>query len=93
MYRERMGRYLTPPTQYATMSPEERSRRERWEAMGKAKVSHPAHGAVVVPHNSNLSALLCAAEVWGCNWLEIKDAEVWAAEPGTPAVKMPIHYK
>lgn len=93
MYRERMGRSLTPPAGYAAVSPEERSRRERWEATGKARVSHPAHGTVVVPHGSNLSALLCAAEIWGCDWLEIRDAEVWAAEPSEAAAKMPIHYK
>ena len=38
----------------------ERSRRERWAAPGTAKVTHPAHGSVVVPHRSNYAALLNA---------------------------------
>lgn len=60
----------------------ERSRRERWAAPGAAKVTHPAHGSVVVPHRSNYAALLNAAEVWGCSWLEIRDATVMLANPG-----------
>lgn len=34
----------------------------------------------MVPHCSNLAAILNAAEVWGCNWVEILDAQVWAAQ-------------
>ena len=30
-----------------------------------------------------------AAEVWRCDWAEITDAQVWAAEPGDVPVKMP----
>lgn len=65
-----------------------RSREERWNAKGRACVVHPERGTVVVPHSSNLAALLNAAEYWGCSWLEIRDAEVWAARPEDgPAVK------
>lgn len=65
-----------------------RSREERWNAKGRACVVHPERGTVVVPHSSNLAAPLNAAEYWGCSWLEIRDAEVWAARPEDgPAVK------
>lgn len=65
-----------------------RARESRWNAPGQARVVHPKYGAVVVPHSSNLAALLNAAEYWRCNWLEIRDAEVWAVAPGDgPAVK------
>ena len=67
----------------------ERSRRERWDSKGLARVTHPAHGSVVVPHRSNLAAILNAAEVWGCDWMEIKDATVYAAEPGAVPASMP----
>lgn len=50
---------------------------------------HPAHGAIVVPHSSNLAAIMNAAEVWRCDWAEITDAQVWAAEPGDVPAKMP----
>ena len=36
--------------------------------------------------------ILNAAEVWGCDWTEIRDAKVWAA-PGEKAVPMPTLYK
>jgi len=67
----------------------ERSRMARWTAPGAARVAHPAHGTVVVPHHSNYAAILNAAEVWRCDWLEIIDATVYAAEPGDVAAKMP----
>ena len=67
----------------------ERERLARWKAGGVARVVHPAHGSVVVPHNSNYAAILCAAEVWRCDWVEILDAEVWRAEPGEVPVSMP----
>ena len=47
---------------------------------------HPKYGAVVVPHRSNYAALLNAAEYWGCEWTDIRDAEVWAVPPGTAVV-------
>ena len=43
-----------------------RAREERWRVRGRARVVHPKYGAVVVPHRSNYSALLNAAEYWGC---------------------------
>ena len=69
-----------------------RARFHRWQAPGRARVEHPAHGSVVVPHCSNLAALLNAAEVWGCNWVEILDAQVWAAQ-GEQAAPMPTLHK
>lgn len=66
----------------------QRARASRWNAIGRARVEHRKHGVVVVPHSSNLAAVMNAAEYWGCEWSEITDAEVWAAEPGDgPAVK------
>lgn len=67
----------------------ERSRRERWEPKSLARVTHPAHGSVVVPHRSNLAAIMNAAEVWRCDWLEITDATVYVAEPGAVPASMP----
>lgn len=72
---------------------EERARFHRWNAQGKSRVTHPAHGSVVVPHVSNLAAIMNAAEVWRCDWAEIMDAKVWAADPSEPAAEMPVHYK
>ena len=43
----------------------QRSRMERWNAKGRSCVVHPERGAVVVPHSSNLAALMNAAEYWG----------------------------
>ena len=71
----------------------ERSRRERWDNKSLARVTHPNHGSVVVPHRSNLAAVMNAAEIWGCDWMEIKDATVYVAEPGAVAAKMPIHIR
>ena len=48
-----------------------RAREERWRVRGRARVVHPKYGAVVVPHRSNYSALLNAAEYWGCEWTDI----------------------
>lgn len=55
-----------------------RAREERWRVRGRARVVHPKYGAVVVPHRSNYSALLNAAEYWGCEWTDIRDAGVMA---------------
>ena len=60
----------------APAAAEERNRAERWNAPGRSKVTHPKYGTIVVPHRSNLSAIINAAEVWGCDWVEILDAEV-----------------
>lgn len=59
---------------------EEQSRKNRWEFKGKARVVHPKYGEVIVPAPSPFAAMLCAAEVWGIDWLEIKDAKVWRYE-------------
>lgn len=72
---------------------ERRARIHRWQAPGRARVVHPAHGSIVVPHASNLAAILNAAEVWRCDWATILDAEVWAADQAEPVAKMPIHIK
>lgn len=55
---------------------QERNRIARWSARGKARVIHRNWGSVVVPCASMYSAILCAAEVWGCDWSGIMDAEV-----------------
>ncbi len=68
-----------------------RAREERWRVRGRARVVHPKYGAVVVPHRSNYSTLLNAAEYWGCEWTDIRDAEVWAVSDGT-AVVMPKEF-
>ena len=67
----------------------ERARRERWQARGCARVVSRKYGTVVVPHGSNFAALLNAAEVWGCDWTEIRDAEVWRADKEERPVPMP----
>ena len=68
MYRERMERPVRTGMEYRTRrSPAERTRLERWQTPGLAKVVHPTRGTVVVPHRYNLAALMNAAEVWGCS--------------------------
>lgn len=61
----------------------------RWNAPGRAQVLHPLHGTVIVPCSSPYSALLNAAEIWRCSWLDIRDAEVRAARPGEVPAAMP----
>lgn len=73
----------------SSATPAEISRQYRWRAPSKAKVVHPNYGAVVVPHRSNLAAILNAAAVWGCDWLDIMDAQVWAAGSDDTPVSMP----
>lgn len=68
---------------------EERARLERWSAKGTARVTHPERGTVVVPCSSNLTAIMNAAEVWRCDWMELRGAEVRAAEPGDVAAVGP----
>lgn len=90
VYGERMGRGIDPAERARILTAAgKRSRERRWSAPGRARVIHPAHGTVVVPHSSNLAAIMNAAEVWRCDWTEITDAQVWAAEPGDVPVKMP----
>lgn len=52
---------------------EERSRKERWMAKGRARVSHPLYKPVIVPHASAYAAILNAAEYWGCSYMDIHD--------------------
>ena len=68
-----------------------RARHQRSRVRGRPRVEQPKYGAVVVPHRSNYSALLNAAEYWGCEWTDIRDAEVWAVSDGT-AVVMPKEF-
>lgn len=90
MYGERLGRGVTREADRAYhAAAKERSRRERWRAGGCARVVSQKYGIVVVPHGSNFAALLNAAEVWGCDWTEIRDAEVWAVEKDERAVPIP----
>ncbi len=70
----------------------ERARELRWTAAGRARVVHPKHGSVVVPHQSNFAAMMNAAEYWGCDWTEITGAEVWAAKPGDGPVVKPREF-
>lgn len=69
---------------------ERRAREDRWKAPARARVIHPVYGTVVVPHCSNLAAVQNAAEVWRCDWAEITDAQVWAAESEDMPVKIPF---
>lgn len=59
---------------------EKRCRRNRWSASGRARVIHPVYGEAIVPCASKFAAILCAAEVWKCDWAKIMDAEVWRYE-------------
>lgn len=69
---------------------ERRDRMRRWNYPGKARVIHPKYGELIVPCASPLSALHCAAEVWGVDVLEITgDGEVWVCDQTLPAAKMP----
>lgn len=87
---ERMGWGIDPVERARILTAAgKRSRESRWSAPGRARVIHPVHGTVVVPHSSNLTAIQNAAEVWRCDWTEITDAQVWAAEPGDVPVRMP----
>ena len=67
--------------------------RDLWRKQGVARVVHPKHGEIVVPCGSKLAALMCASAVWKVNWMAIRDAEIWAAEPGEKPVPMPQKYK
>lgn len=66
---------------------EMRSRRERWSAKGRARVVHPSRGAVTVPCSSKFTALLNAAEIWGCCWMDLRSAEVLEAESDGQTVR------
>ena len=89
-HRERMERPVRTGMEYrARLSTQERARLERWESKATARVIHPVHGTVVVPHHSNLAAVMNAAEVWGCDWTELRDAAVLRSELGDIPAHMP----
>lgn len=83
-----MSRYLKekPGERAAAI---ERSRKMRWKAPGAAKVTDKLRGSVVVPHASKFAALLCAAEVWWCSWMDLEGASVWKADPSEPVAERP----
>ena len=54
----------------------ERQNKRRRNFPSRARVTHPAHGEIIVPCASPLAAVMCAAEAWGCDWAEILDSEV-----------------
>ena len=90
VYSERMGRRVDTAERARILADAvEREREHRWNAPGRSRVVHPDHSTVVVPYFSNLAAIMNAAEVWRCDWVEIMDAQVWAAEPGDVPAKMP----
>lgn len=72
---------------------EERARRERWCAGGRAKVSHPTFGAVIVPCSSKFCAILNAAEFWGCCWTEISGAAVTMPAPEEKKTVRPVEFR
>lgn len=72
----------------------QREREQRWNAPSWARVEYPKYGCVVVPHRSNFAAVLNAAEYWGCDWVEIINAQVWRVGPEDgQAVAMPEIYR
>ncbi len=87
MYRKRMGRRVDQAERDRVLaSAAKRSRERRWNAPGRARVVHPTYGTVVVPHSSNLAAIMNAAEVWCCGWTEITDAHL--PQPGRGSKKL-----
>jgi len=75
--RERRVLYGASEEKLASRRRSERmARANRWAFPGKAKVIHPDHGEVIVPAPSPYAAVLCAAEVWKCDWAKILNAEV-----------------
>lgn len=56
------------------------ARRNRMSFPSRVRVIHPTWGEIVVPGASLFAAILCAAELWGCDWLEIMDARVEAED-------------
>lgn len=88
-YRKQAGRSAYWRGSRAGLTPQERSKLQRWSAPGKARVVHPERGTVIVPCSSPLAAIMNAADVWGCSWTELDGARVWAAEPGDTAEKYP----
>ena len=64
-----------------------RQRERRLSAPGRARVTHPRYGSVVVPCSSGFAAVMNAAELWGCDWAEIIDASVENLELTAPVTK------
>lgn len=62
-----------------------RARKMRWTAKGRARVTHPDHGSVIVPHYSNFAAIENAAEFWKVDPIDILDAKVeWVPDTEGP---------
>jgi hypothetical protein len=57
-----------------------RAKQIRWNFPQLAKVIHPDYGEVYVPCASPYSAILCAADLWGCDWMNVLNAEVRRVE-------------
>ena len=51
--------------------------RYQWTAPRQARVFHPVYGEATVPCRSKFAAILCAAEVWKCDWTVIRESEVF----------------
>ena len=68
-----------------------RSWEYQWSSGAVAEVRHPDFGSVYVPARSPYAAVLCAAEVWGVDWMRIRGplCSVTAAPPGARAVERP----
>lgn len=56
--------------------------RERKRA-GLARAIHPDYPEAIVPCRSPFDAMLCAAEVWGVDYMDIHDkVQIWAIGSG-----------
>ena len=62
-------------------------------ARGRARVTHPRFGSVVVPCCSKLGAIENAAEYWRVSWQDLSGAEVWAAEPSDGPLRLPREFQ
>ena len=67
----------------------ERAAALRWAAKGKAQVTHPRYGTVIVPCQSPIAAVFCTAEVWGSEVEAIEDYRVLSCDQSLPAEKRP----
>ena len=64
------------------------ARERRWTEQKKARVEHPKYGSVIVPHGSNFSAIMNAAEYWKCDLAEIiSTAKVLTCDQSLPVVR------
>lgn len=78
---------------YTTTDRSERERAYRWTVRGRAKVVHPDFGSIIVPHASKLTALMNAAEYWGVQWTDLRDAKVLDVGPDGGPTVVPVEYK